>query len=305
MSAKRLWGSAQKRLSGSRALGFTTQPPCATLRFVDFSRCAAASPAPPAPAALGVAVHAAFLGRAEHDALLAEASAALARRAFERGHWDGVIAHFREEALPLARASPALRAAALRAHALFPPLPLPLPLALPQPRTLLPQAHLLELEARGRISRHVDSVKFSGGVVAGLCLDSDAVLRLSVSDEAAAEAGGEGGQSSKRGVGVGLGAGDEEKKEEKEEKEGEEGSIDVLLPRGCLYVLSGEARYLWAHAIADGAPRFRGEPVLRRRRVSIMLRDALDEAAERPTPLAGSFAERVLRSRRTQREAVR
>jgi hypothetical protein len=260
---------------------------------VDFSRCAAASPAPPAPAALGVAVHAAFLGRAEHDALLAEASAALARRAFERGHWDGVIAHFREEALPLARASPALRAAALRAHALFPPLPLPPDL--PQPRALLPQAHLLELEARGRISRHVDSVKFSGGVVAGLCLDSDAVLRLSVSDEAAAEAGA--------GVGLGGGAGDKEKKEEKEEEE--EGVIDVLLPRGCLYVLSGEARYLWAHAIADGAPRFRGEPVPRRRRVSIMLRDALDEAAERPTPLAGSFAERVLRSRCTQREAVR
>ena len=61
MSAERLWGSAQKRLSGSRALGYTTQPPCATSRFVDFSRCAAASPAPPAPAALGVAVHAAFL----------------------------------------------------------------------------------------------------------------------------------------------------------------------------------------------------------------------------------------------------
>jgi len=300
MSAQRgLWGSAAKRFSASGSRAGHTQAPCATSRFVDFSRCAAAASAPPAPAALGVAVHAAFLGRAEHDALLAEASAALARRAFERGHWDGVIAHFREEALPLARASPALRAAALRAHALFPPLPpalQPQPQPRPKPRALLPQAHLLELEARGRISRHVDSVKFSGGVVAGLCLDSDAVLRLSVSDEAAAEASGEGG---KGGAGAVLGAGAEEK------EEGEEGSIDVLLPRGCLYVLSGEARYLWAHAIADGSPRFRGEPVPRRRRVSIMLRDALDEAAERPTPLAGSFAERVLRSRRAHREAVR
>jgi hypothetical protein len=290
--------------------------PCASSRYVDLSRCRAAAAAAsaadagteaglPSPAALGVAVHAGFLSAAEQDALLAVVAPALARRAFERGHWDGVIAGFREEALPLARAAPALRAAAARAAALLPPLPAP-PLVhgWQRARAMLPQAHALELEERGRITRHVDSVKFSGGVIAGLCLASDAVMTLSVSDEAADEflcgGGGAGAgaaaasaasASAAAAVGASTGAPDAA------DAPGDD-TIDVLLPKGCLYVLSGEARYLWAHAIAAGAPLFRGAPVARGRRVSVMLRDELDEAAERPTPLAGSFAERVLRARR-------
>ena len=258
----------------------------------------------------GVAVRPAFVSAAEEAALLAALAPALARRRYETSHWDAVISGYRElqrevqalgggdaaAAAALARvvaaceaaagggAAEAVEASAASAHEhgkaeargeqqLHPvaaqgvragreqvqnaPLgqeqaqsaPLGqegprrgrlLPEEGPRRGRLLPEVHILDLSAEGRISFHVDSPKFSGGLVAGLCLGSDAVMSLRREPPA-------------------RGAGD---------------MVRLLLPRRCLYSLTGEARYDWAHAVLPGPQRWRGAEVVKGRRVTLMLRDA-------------------------------
>jgi alkylated DNA repair protein alkB family protein 7 len=185
--------------------------------------------------AFGIHVHPDFLSEDEEASLVRTAGDTLNRRGWEDGHWDGVIRGFREAQVSVSRLAPISRASVARAAARFPK----------GPRTGDPQSsvHFLELSAAGEILAHVDSVKFSGGVVAGLCLLSDAVMEL-VPDP-------EGGAKSLA------------------------STIRILLPRRALYTLSGAARYEWAHAIPAGAPVFGGGAVTRGRRISVMLRDEL------------------------------
>lgn len=99
--------------------------------------------------------------------------------------------------------------------------------------------HAIDLaEDGGEIRPHVDSVKFSGGVVAGLSLLNAATLRLARADPATGEPLPDAPVFERR------------------------------LAPGSLYVLSGEARYDFAHAIRD----------IDGRRLSVMLRDAKEEA---------------------------
>ena len=51
--------------------------------------------------------------------------------------------------------------------------------ATPTPLEFLPPVHILDLHEDGYIKPHVDSIKFSGGVVAGLSLLSDGIMRSS------------------------------------------------------------------------------------------------------------------------------
>ena len=197
------------------------------------------------PRDFGVAVFADFFSPAEEAALEAALRPLLGRREWEEGHWDNVIRHYRESELPLARLPPACAAVVARAHARF-------PRAGGAVGAPLPALHALELAPRGCIDAHVDSIKFSGGVVAGLCLRSDAVMLLTPAADAAA-----------RGLAPSAGG-------------AAAAQVEVWLPRRCLYLLTGEARYGWGHAIPlQGS--FGGRAVERdpAGRLSIMLRDAL------------------------------
>ena len=191
----------------------------------------------------GVHVARDFFTLAEEAALSSECSAFLSRLEYEAGHWDGVIFNYKEVQRDVSSLSPASRALLHRAQAAFPR----------GARCLgapLPFFHARELAASGFISAHVDSVKFSGGVVAGLCLLSDAVLVLTPDPEAPP-----------------LPTGSRE--------------VRVLLPRRCFYTLANDARYAWAHAVPAGdAATFHGAPVDRGRRLSVMLRDALPPPAQ-------------------------
>ena len=75
---------------------------------------------------------------------------------------------------------------------------------------LLP-VHVLELAADGVIGRHVDHVEYSGAYIVGLSLLSDAVMVL--------------------------------------HHEHSTSSVELLLPRRSVYVLTAAARYEWAHAL--------------------------------------------------------
>uniref|UniRef100_A0A9L0IEN6 Alpha-ketoglutarate-dependent dioxygenase alkB homolog 7, mitochondrial n=1 Tax=Equus asinus TaxID=9793 RepID=A0A9L0IEN6_EQUAS len=103
-------------------------------------------------------------------------------------------------------------------------------------QTLLSPVHVLDLEPRGYIKPHVDSVKFCGAAIAGLSLLSPSVMRLVHTQEP-----------------------------------GE--WLELLLEPGSLYILRGSARYDFSHEILRDEESFFGERrVPRGRRISVICR---------------------------------
>lgn len=170
---------------------------------------------------------------------------------YEEGHWDGVIHNYKEVAVPDTALTATYAAIAARVRSSFPSLP-----SIGRPK---PQVHVLELGHTGAIASHVDSVKFSGGIVAGVCLLSDCVMLLQhVQDP-----------------------GD---------------VIRLFLPQRSLYMLTGPSRYNYGHSIPVGTSplcTFNGQPVVRGRRISLIFRDELPDSMLRgPTIIAsGSLSE--------------
>uniref|UniRef100_A0A452U2W5 Alpha-ketoglutarate-dependent dioxygenase alkB homolog 7, mitochondrial n=1 Tax=Ursus maritimus TaxID=29073 RepID=A0A452U2W5_URSMA len=103
-------------------------------------------------------------------------------------------------------------------------------------QTLLSPVHVLDLEPRGYIRPHVDSIKFCGATIAGLSLLSPSVMRLVHIQEP-----------------------------------GE--WLELLLEPGSLYILRGSARYDFSHEILRDEESFFGERrVPRGRRISVICR---------------------------------
>jgi alkylated DNA repair protein alkB family protein 7 len=226
----------------------------------------------PLPADFGLAVLPDFFSAEEEAALDAHCSGALAKCPWEASHFDAVIQHYRERQLPLAGLPPLGAAVVARAQGAFPP----------QGGAVGPHMdvlHVLELAPRGAIAPHVDSVKFSGAVVAGLCLRSEALLQLTVDAGAAGEGRAPTAAAWARAA-------------QPAALQAQPLQVTALLPRRCLYILTGEARYGWAHALPLGG-EWQGRSVVRgpRGRLSIILRDVLPEGggveSQQAQPLAG------------------
>jgi hypothetical protein len=96
-------------------------------------------------------------------------------------------------------------------------------------------AHVLDLEAKGEILPHVDAVATVGDVVCGLSLLSSCVMTFADEDQ------------------------DE--------------VFNVLLHPGTLYIMAGESRFRFKHSIEHKHQVFKGQPVVRGRRISVMIRD--------------------------------
>lgn len=112
--------------------------------------------------------------------------------------------------------------------------------------TWLP-CHAIDLKHDGDLKPHVDSVRFSGGMVAGISLLSSSIMRL------------------RPGADVG--------------RNPEEGVVDLLLPPLSLYVLTGVSRYQYAHELLPTGSVFEASDgttteVEREQRFSIIFRDA-------------------------------
>jgi alkylated DNA repair protein alkB family protein 7 len=218
-----------------------------------------------------------FISEEEGESFIKEASKRMKRRRFEQGHWDSVIVGYREvemmiqddatsrgAPLPNAESDDSLFVNAiqrtrrhLEAHH-FPKNPTSV--------KWIP-CHAIDLLADGRLDAHVDSVKFSGNIVAGLSLLSDSVMRLKpCSDEWLSENSEEGNS----------------------EPEAPQGHVDLYLPKKSLYVLSGMSRFTYTHELlASGSTfEFTSESeginantiaVDRGRRLSIIFRDELQK----------------------------
>jgi alkylated DNA repair protein alkB family protein 7 len=141
--------------------------------------------------------------------------------------------------------------------------------------------HAIYLSKHGMLSAHVDSVKFSGDIVAGLSLKSACIMRLKpvVSTTTTSSSSDEGNGKEENLMQVTRG----ETGGERGEKEG---FVDLYLPPRSLYVLSGVYRYSYTHEILPSGSSFQfgssssssnGETIQvdRDDRLSIIFRDAL------------------------------
>ncbi|XP_050353211.1 alpha-ketoglutarate-dependent dioxygenase alkB homolog 7, mitochondrial [Nymphalis io] len=184
-----------------------------------------------------------FVTEEEEAALLAEVEPQLKRMRYEFDHWDNAIEGYRETERSKWNATNSEVLARVRAVA-FPP-----------HAELLPHAHVLDLAPAGHIRPHVDAVRFCGDTIAGLCLLSSAVMRLT-------------------------------------HEQRPHLALDALLQRRCLYVMTGVARYAFSHAVLRGAAgaggaggEWRGAPVRRRRRVAVICRERPAAPRDGPSSL--------------------
>ncbi|KAL0818647.1 hypothetical protein ABMA28_009070 [Loxostege sticticalis] len=172
-----------------------------------------------------------FVTEEEEASLLAELEPVLKRMRYEFDHWDNAIQGFRETERSNWNEANSKVLARVRDVAFASP-------AVGEP---LPHTHVLDLAAAGFIKPHVDAVRFCGGVIAGLCLASGAVMRL-------------------------------------RHEQHQHLALDALIDRRCLYIMRGTARYDFNHAVLGGEESaWRGQKLPRRRRIAVITRSKPDK----------------------------
>lgn len=165
-----------------------------------------------------------FVTEDEESAVYDELKFELDRKRYDDSHWDDAIAGFRE--VEKISWKPSNKALVQKIK----------DFAFPSDTEFLDRVHVLDLEEKGYIKPHVDSVRFCGRVIAGLSLLSDSIMRLSLDED--------------RNV-----------------------KFDVLLRRRSLYVMKDEIRYKFAHEILKKEDSvFKGTHVDRGRRISVICR---------------------------------
>lgn len=173
-----------------------------------------------------------FLTEVEGKAMTEEAGRRLKRRRFENGHWDAVIKQYREVELPTPDDQfPRQNDVEHDDTGVYVP---PYVKVIEKTRRHLENhqlndhsirwlpCHAIDLSANGELTAHVDSIKFSGGIVAGISLLSDSIIRLKPSAE---------------------------EWESNKKVHDSYGYVDLYLPRLSLYVLSGMSRYSYTHEL--------------------------------------------------------
>jgi len=207
-------------------------------------------------------VYPGFLSEEEGQSLVKEVSKRMKRRRFEDGHWDSVISKYREIELATPHEvdnestidAPQYAQTIQRTRDILKSYVSP---QLTNHMKWLP-CHAIDLSKNGRLDAHVDSVKFSGEIVAGISLLSDSIMRLRPAkgewiDDTSNESSG--------------------------------GYVDLYLPKLSLYCLHGMSRFHYSHELlpSDSVYQIHGREdvqVTRGRRLSIIFRDALVDSKD-------------------------
>lgn len=236
---------------------------------------------------------------AEAKAVVQDIESRTKRRRYEKGHWDAVITQYKEIELPLPSesSSPASTAAVLSDTSIQVIERIRNQLELQQfgPNGAADQdgrtkniggvkwisCHGIDLKREGLLTAHVDSVRYSGLIVAGLSLLSSSIMRLrpaAAMDDTSTSSGGSGGEDHDGNNSKSL-------YEPKPTEAPDDGQVDLYLPPLSLYVLSGISRYRYTHellpcgskfATRDGTGDAKSIEVSRDRRISVIFRDAKD-----------------------------
>jgi len=244
-----------------------------------------------------------FLTPSEGEALFKDISLRMRRKRFEKGHWDAVISDYKEVEISIPSDVTTAQS--------FPPPSNHRPLspescgAIERVRNHIERTHFegkpssvrwlpchaIHLKKDGMLSAHVDSVRYSGGVVAGISLLSSSVMRLKpASDSEIAnsmdeeEDGVEGNVNDKVVEGQdGRSSGDIGTEQTSKSLE-KSGHVDLYLPPLSLYILTGVSRYRYTHgllptgsfSVEDNVKDLNKIAVDREDRISIVFRDAKD-----------------------------
>lgn len=276
--------------SSSTASSPPAPPLTADPRYVD-------SAAAPASFPLSSAVvYPDAISECEADALVQDIQLRMKRRRYEKGHWDAAINNYKEIELPLPseltiggggigggggqHSLSDLSVAAINRirHELEEKHFGPDGARDQEERTKdrLPiqwiPCHGIDLKKEGQLTAHVDSVRYSGLIVAGLSLVSSSIMRLRPAAEYNNNDDGTGKQHLY---------------EPKASEAPDDGHVDLYLPPRSLYVLSGVSRYIMTHELLPDGSEFEmlsssggatnTIAVPRDRRISVIFRDAKEE----------------------------
>ena len=241
----------------------------------------------PAPAS----VYREMVSKEEADAIASEILGnRMKRKRYEKGHWDSVITGYKEVELydihqlleenengsssnsncddgsTEAIAIMAKAFGRIRKHLEKRHLPLGAQADCSSATVKWLPCHAIDLRKKGELNAHVDSVRFSGHLVAGLSLLSPAIMRLRhppQPDEHESEK--HKNETSIRDI------------DKASSSSPDIGHVDLFLPPRSLYVLSGVGRYECSHEILPDASTFHSErePIVvsRDQRLSIIFRD--------------------------------
>jgi alkylated DNA repair protein alkB family protein 7 len=166
-------------------------------------------------------------------------------RRYEKGHWDAVITNYKEvELADESMEDPRITQIFERTRHVLENNQLTY-----EPVSWLP-CHAIDLKKDGQLDAHVDSVKFSGDLVAGISLLSHCIMRLAPHIDGGEPVG--------------------------------DGHVDLYLPPLSLYALIGVARYRYSHELLEDQSIFtsadgKTTTVARDHRQSIIFRDAKRE----------------------------
>jgi alkylated DNA repair protein alkB family protein 7 len=160
----------------------------------------------------------------------------LRRRKYEGSHWDDVISKYKEIQVEEAAYGPDVSSIIEKCKTLI--------ARFVNKDIIFLPPHVIDLAADGRISAHVDSIKFSGDFIAGFSLLSSRVLRLEKQQDIT--------QATPR-------------------------SYELRLEPRSMYILHGPLRYDFSHAVlgTQDTPRIANlaHNLSIERRLSLMLRD--------------------------------
>jgi alkylated DNA repair protein alkB family protein 7 len=213
----------------------------------------------------------------------------LCSRRYEQGHWDAVITKYKEvelhdDSLPNSGDDDDHDDTAV-------------PRIIERIRRHLAERHLhhleriqwlpchaIDLKKDGELNPHVDSVRFSGDLVAGLSLLSPSIMRLVPDPDSYDD--GDNEQEEEKEVDDGdkgstaTGRNDRGQRAASSRSGREQGHVDLFLPPQSLYALTGVARYKYSHQILPDSSTFtsptdgRKIVVQRDHRLSVIFRDA-------------------------------
>ena len=184
------------------------------------------------------------------------------RKKYQGKHWDSVIAYYKEIELETATADVSALLDRVRATirdklcdediAFIPP-------------------HAVDLDRAGVINPHVDSIKFSGDLIAGLSICSTRILRLSAAPlEFRQDHKSNANTNTKTNAASADCAGDKAIDEH-----------ELYLPPRSLYMLRGPLRYHYCHSILGKGHDSRAVQAIPEeqldRRISVMFRNAAPE----------------------------
>lgn len=145
--------------------------------------------------------------------------------------------------------------------------------------------HVVDLAADGYIGAHVDSVKFSGAVIAGLSLLSPRIMRLCYDKEAMFAL--DKSHFARKEWDIYTHDRFNEKSTEDKYRNALEAVEFDLMPR-ALYIMSGPLRYFFSHQVLgkgspEGLPNLLENEHAFERRLSLVVRDAFVEQGPMPT----------------------